>query len=401
MEKHFIEETGSLVSQEERLRIIRLCASITGNVDVAEDLAQETLLEAWRHLSALREPGKRIQWLSGIARNVCLRWQRRHGRENSRSVVPSSLDQEMPFTLLEDTLVDDFDIEVELEHKELVELLDRALAQLPSEIRTLLIQRYVDQSPLAEVAERLGTNTSTAAMRLQRGKLALKRILTTSVSQEIAPYVFQTTSDEWEETPLWCHLCGQKHLQGKRNPDEGMLYLRCPACSPDGLVSQNHVSILKGVKGYKPAYSRLMAWCNTYYEMGLINKVIPCEQCGRSIQTQILLPEDLPAWLRNQNDMLAWLLYKHDKYDRIISIICPACRSSCQITLEGFALMLPEGRQFKQAHPRIRTLPKRQVEINGRLALVSRFESINDNAAFDVVSDYETYQTLQVYGDGR
>ncbi len=129
-----------------------------------------------------------------------------------------------------------------------------------------------------------------------------------------------------------------------------------------------------------------------------MNRVMPCEQCGSSIQTRILLPEDLPAWLRNQNDMQTWLVYKDD---RIISIICPACRSSCQITLEGFALMLPEGRQFKQAHARIRTLPKRQIEVNGRRALVSRFESINDNATFDVVSDYETYQTLQVYGGER
>ena len=58
----------------ERARLVRLCATITGNGDVAEDLAQETLLEAWRHLHKLRDPERRAQWLTGIARNVCLRF---------------------------------------------------------------------------------------------------------------------------------------------------------------------------------------------------------------------------------------------------------------------------------------------------------------------------------------
>ncbi len=58
----------------ERARLVRLCTTITGNGDVAEDLAQETLLEAWRHLHKLRDPERRAQWLSGIARNVCLRF---------------------------------------------------------------------------------------------------------------------------------------------------------------------------------------------------------------------------------------------------------------------------------------------------------------------------------------
>src|SRR5581483_10777673 len=62
---------------EERTRLIRLCAMITGNSEIAEDLAQEKLLEAWRHLEGPRDPEKRSQWLYRIARNVCLRWARR------------------------------------------------------------------------------------------------------------------------------------------------------------------------------------------------------------------------------------------------------------------------------------------------------------------------------------
>src|SRR5215831_13938863 len=44
------------VGFQQRARLIRLCSRMTGRSDVAEDLAQETLLEAWRHLHSLRDP---------------------------------------------------------------------------------------------------------------------------------------------------------------------------------------------------------------------------------------------------------------------------------------------------------------------------------------------------------
>src|SRR6185437_6882106 len=162
----------------ERPRLVGLCARLTGNSDSAEDLAQETLLEAWRHLSDLRDQQKFSPWLSGIARNVCLRWQEKQGKEASHTAPPAPLAlyaADAP----EELIADDFDLEIQLDRKALIELLDRALALLPAETRAVLIERYVLESPLAEVAARLGVQTSVAAMRLQRGKLALRRVLET------------------------------------------------------------------------------------------------------------------------------------------------------------------------------------------------------------------------------
>ncbi|HEU5367303.1 MAG TPA: RNA polymerase sigma factor, partial [Ktedonobacterales bacterium] len=77
----------------ERPRLVGLCARLTGRSDIAEDLAQETLLEAWRHLNDLRDQQKFSQWLSGIARNVCLRWQQKQAKEASHAAPAShSLD---------------------------------------------------------------------------------------------------------------------------------------------------------------------------------------------------------------------------------------------------------------------------------------------------------------------
>ena len=39
-----------------RTRLVRLCAMISGDAAAAEDLAQETLLEAWRNAHKLHDP---------------------------------------------------------------------------------------------------------------------------------------------------------------------------------------------------------------------------------------------------------------------------------------------------------------------------------------------------------
>ena len=46
MEKQILEGANNFVSLDERSRLVRLCASITRNGDVAEDLTQEALLRS-------------------------------------------------------------------------------------------------------------------------------------------------------------------------------------------------------------------------------------------------------------------------------------------------------------------------------------------------------------------
>ena len=40
----------------ERSRLVRLCTQLTGSSEAAEDLAQETLYEAWHHRDQLHDP---------------------------------------------------------------------------------------------------------------------------------------------------------------------------------------------------------------------------------------------------------------------------------------------------------------------------------------------------------
>ena len=373
----------------ERGAIVALCVRMIGNADIAEDLAQETLLEAWRHRENLRAPERVSQWLFGIARHVCLRWVRQQQRHASHIVLHEDLSGAEVPTAWEEQLATATDVEVELERRELAGLLDRALGLLPAETRAALLAHHVEETPLAEIAARLGTNVNAVAMRLQRGKLALRRILTDELRQEFGPYEpAAARSGVWEETRLWCTACGRHRLLGRYHSGRGELWLRCPACYPD--PNQLHIhadlpTILGGVKGYQRAHSRLGAWVDRYYRPHLRAHVVPCVQCGR------------PAPLRK--DRPSYLPPSPQGNDLGLRHLCDICGRDHWESLDGLLLATPQGRAFLRRHPRIRTLPSDEVEAQGRLALVTRFDSVASQDHLVMVSDAETFELLAV--DGR
>ncbi len=47
----------------------------------------------------------------------------------------------------------------------------------------------------------------------------------------------------------------------------------------------------------------------------------------------------------------------------------------------------------------MRSLPPYEVETDGRPAIVTRFESVTEQARLEVVSARDSYEVLRVYGD--
>src|SRR5205085_8883803 len=99
----------------ERAMVVRFCIRFTGDPTAAEDLTQQTLLQAWRHEQELRNPDARRSWLLSIARTVCLMWSRSRSRDSARLAHPGSDDEPG----LGEWLADDVDLELELERHEL------------------------------------------------------------------------------------------------------------------------------------------------------------------------------------------------------------------------------------------------------------------------------------------
>jgi RNA polymerase sigma-70 factor (ECF subfamily) len=365
---------------------VRYCARRTGDPDAAEDLAQQALLEAWRKADRLCGPAVREAWLLGIARNVCLRWARARGVAARRLVR-----LEEPDGAPADEPADDCDLEVELERDELARLLDRALALLPPATRAVLIGRFIEESPQAEVAARLGLTEGAVEARLQRGKLALRRVLTGELREDARAHGLLPSDDGgWQETRIWCGTCGVRKLVGRFGEGRD-LWLDCPDCPGRGRTAQMRAWVaerahgirlaeaLAGVKGFKPASNRLLAHNYAVFKDGIAGRTARCLRCGDEAPLRV--------------DTRAFAGY------RDVRTSCPRCGWASGIaTTAAVALNRPEAWAFQRAHGRVRTLPGRAVEAAGVPALVATMETLTGAARLEVVLTRDTLEVIGVHG---
>lgn len=374
----------------ERARLVRLCAQLTGNSDVAEDLAQETLLEAWRRSSRLRDPAGRGPWLAGIARNLCLRWARKHGRDVPRFVRPDE-GSDPPYDI-NGALADDFDVEVELERHELATLLDRAMELLPAETRQVLVERYVHESPHAEIAARMGVSVDAVSMRLSRGKLLLRRALTTNLREDMAAYGFcDPALSGWQETRIWCPRCGRHKLSARFSKPPGTVSFRCAACYPDPTMTGSDYRLTNAffaqLVGHltrpRTVLRKTAAWAHAYYAKALAEGVVACTNCGHPAQFRLSLHDDTSVLVKDPH-----VLYVH----------CPACGEETSSSLGGLTMARPEAQQFWERHRRIRALPEREIDVDGHPAIVCSLEGVGDNARLDVVIARDTLSVIHIDG---
>jgi RNA polymerase sigma factor (sigma-70 family) len=365
-------------------RLVRLCAHFTGDHDAAEDLAQETLIEAWRHQDRVYDWQGYSSWLSAIARNLSLRWVRQRGIEQAHLALPP---HPAPDTAAQaDDLPDDRDdFTVDLERAELADLLDRALALLPADSRRVLVEKYIDDLPLGEIAGRLGLSTGAVAVRLHRGRLALRRVLSTDLRQAAASYDLPAPATEgWQETRIWCPICGQRRLSGRLVASTGELALRCANCTPapDVYIGYAQLPTLQGIKSFRPALSRLLSWSDDQFRRRRTGRAMACLFCGHPAQMHDRRPSDAPEVLPQINPLY---------------VTCERCGETTSTAHAAIALCLPEGQRFWKAHPKIRLQPTTDINAAGSNAIVSSFASLTDSARLDVVTTRDTIEVIGVH----
>ena len=356
-------KTKRIPTADERRDLLRSLTLWTGQPDVAEDLVQRTLFEAWRSHRQPEHDGEWRPWLFGVARNILLRWQ----RETARHGVLTARGPEDERFL--DVASADEDLDTLLTSSEMISLLDDVLGCLPSETRVALILKYVVGLPQAEVAHWLGLHEKALEGRLHRGKQALKRALIVERPDTAVDLGLVSEPNVWQEIDLLCPACGERHLAGRWFEDGGF-QVTCRDCgAPEGPlvilmdVSGNQRNRSKRRPSLTRATRDLLTFWSPFHRDGIRTKA-HCTLCDSSVTPRL---ENLPASGNATSDTALHLVFD-----------CEQCRNvRSHHTVAGSGLIITEGQSFWERHRSIRAQPPRPVSWHGVDAIESGWRSFN------------------------
>jgi RNA polymerase sigma-70 factor (ECF subfamily) len=284
-----------------RPRLARLARLNGVSADQAEDIAQETLLTAWRSLDYLRDASRFDAWLDGICRNLCRRAARQSASERARLALDSTTDGTAE--LDDANIAADADPLDELSRRELVALVESALGHLNLAAREAVSLRYLADLPADETAACLGLSVNTLEARLSRARKQLRDALNGPLREQAVAFgLALAPADEagWRDTSIWCHFCGKARMQGMLadTPDGsgGSLALRCPLCYREYGVTETSIPTmpaLAGATSFRPALKRVLehavAWNAATERLETI-----CFSCGRPLPARMGRFDDFP-----------------------------------------------------------------------------------------------------------
>jgi RNA polymerase sigma-70 factor (ECF subfamily) len=153
--------------------VLSFIHNLIQNRDLAEELAQETFVRAYRNLRGLQDETRLSTWLFGIARNV-VREAVRQKLKDERKVAldaPESLRLTAQGALPEGALLD----------RELREAIGHALAELDEDKRLVFSLKIFHEKSYEEISQITGHSIGKLKTDLHRARLEIRKL--------IAPYL--------------------------------------------------------------------------------------------------------------------------------------------------------------------------------------------------------------------
>jgi RNA polymerase sigma factor (sigma-70 family) len=166
----------------------RLATRVIGNGDLAQELVQDAMLQAYISLEKLNDPACFKSWLYGIVLNICRNDFRR------RKVIFFSLET-MLGNLVDEPLPvpgSSPDPQLVAEQEELHTAVLEAVDTLSDKNRSAILLFYHEQFSLQEVANRLNISVNAVKGRLHKSRHQLREQLS-SLQDQIQPTSLQET----------------------------------------------------------------------------------------------------------------------------------------------------------------------------------------------------------------
>ena len=163
-----------------RAKIFHYSWLMCGQREDAEEVSQETLLKVFENFDRLREPERVRPWVFQIAKNACLMKRRKSIFAPSKEL---SLDEFLPpmghgdghrkLQIADWSALPDR----QFLRGEMKGALDRAIAELPENYKSVVLLRDIEELSTEETAQVLDLTADVVKTRLHRGRLAIRQKL--------------------------------------------------------------------------------------------------------------------------------------------------------------------------------------------------------------------------------
>jgi RNA polymerase sigma-70 factor, ECF subfamily len=177
-----------LVIKYER-RIQRLIGRMVRDVDLVEDIAQETFIRAYRALAQFRGEAQFYTWLYRIAVNTAkkaLMDLKRDPTISENSFKSGEDDETSP---LENELISSETPDAVLASKEIVEMVNAAMEALPEELRQAITLREIEGLSYEEISQAMNCPIGTVRSRIFRAREA--------ISEKVKPLLENQSGKRW------------------------------------------------------------------------------------------------------------------------------------------------------------------------------------------------------------
>ena len=163
------ESAFRLIFEQHHRFVFRFLYGMVGDRRLAEELMQETFMQAYKNIGALREEAKLLSWLCGIARHVALHSLRSRPGKNQWIGID---DQEVA-----ELKGAQGSPETRMLNAELKAVIHDALAALDDDKRGVFILKVLQQMSYAEIAEVTGFSIPKLKTDLYRAKAQMRRLI--------------------------------------------------------------------------------------------------------------------------------------------------------------------------------------------------------------------------------
>jgi RNA polymerase sigma-70 factor (ECF subfamily) len=171
-------EAFAELARRSQQRIHRAILALTGNLQDADDLAQETFMQAYKTLRDFRQQASFYTWLYRIAINLTLNFLKRKKKERMKE----TLDESLPLEFRSEILVGS--PEQDSLEKELSEKLKQAIDSLPISYRASFVLVAFQGMTHGEAAQILRCSENTVSWRMHKARKMLQAKLKPYLSEK-------------------------------------------------------------------------------------------------------------------------------------------------------------------------------------------------------------------------